>query len=78
LVFPHLGKGEPVEVWCFKAAGGLWALSRDASGANLPTELGPWSFHQTAELHGLADDEREAIELIEEHGFCCFRSGPGS
>jgi hypothetical protein len=65
-----------VEVWCFKAAGGLWALSGDASGANLPAGLGPWCFHQIADLQGEADDEREAIELIEEHEFCCFQSEP--
>jgi hypothetical protein len=67
-----------MEVWCFKAAGGLWALTRDDSGANLPPELGPWEFHQAAELGGEAEDEREAIGLIEQHGFCCFRSEPAA
>ena len=66
--------GQTVKVWCFKADGGLWALSRDASGANLPADLGPWTLHQEAELKGEAQDERQAIQLIEEHGFCCFRS----
>jgi len=63
-----------VDFWCFKADGGLWALTGDASGANLPVELGPWTLHQQAELKGDAQDERQAIQLIEEHGFCCFRS----
>ena len=61
-----------MQVWCFVGAGGLWALSGEESGACLPDHLGPWTFLKIATLDGGEQDEREALALIGEHGFCCF------
>lgn len=65
-----------VKVWCFKSGDQLWALTGESSGAQLPAHLGRWSLHKAVELSGDADDERQAIELIEAHGFCCFSGVP--
>jgi hypothetical protein len=65
-----------VKVWCFKATSGLWALTGESSGARLPEDLGPWTLHRAVDLLGTADDEREAITLIEADGYCCFRDEP--
>ncbi|MGE6695053.1 hypothetical protein ACQKE8_21655 [Sphingobium limneticum] len=61
-----------MNVWLFRGADGLSALTINAEGANLPEELGPWSKIQAVELHEDTPDEQEAIALIDEHGFCCF------
>ncbi len=49
-----------MKVWCFKSDDNLWALTGEASGAQLPAVLGPWNLHKEAELHESVDDEREA------------------
>jgi hypothetical protein len=66
-----------VKVWCFKSGDELWALTGERSGAQLPAHLGPWNLHKEVEMFGDADDEREAMGLIEKHGFCCFDDVPG-
>jgi hypothetical protein len=63
-----------MKVWCFKSGGELWALTDEGDGSKLPTHLGPWNLHLEVDLSGDSADEREAIRLIELHGFCCFRS----
>ena len=63
-----------MKVWCFRSVAAGWALTNDPAGLKLPNELGPWTLHKEAELAGNAADERQAIELIGKHGFCCFRS----
>lgn len=64
-----------MDVWCFIGADGLWALSAQRSGGNLPAEHGPWTFLKAAVLTGSGDDEREAEATLREHGYCCFRDG---
>lgn len=66
-----------MKVWCFKATSGLWALTGESSGAKLPEHFGPWTLHREVDLPGTAEDGREAITLIEAHGYCCFRGEPG-
>jgi len=61
-----------LKVWLFAGAGELHALSCDGEGTNLPEDLGPWEMLRAVELQDDAPDEREAISLIGEHGFCCF------
>ena len=63
-----------MQVWCFVNATGLWALSGDAGGVNLPIDLGPWKFRKVTVLTGEADDERQAEALLTEHGYCCFEA----
>jgi hypothetical protein len=63
-----------MKVWCFKSDAAGWALTDEPAGLKLPEEFGPWILHKQAELAGDAADEREAIELIGRHGYCCFRS----
>jgi hypothetical protein len=46
-------------VWCYVGANGLWALSGDEAGANLPSEHGPWTFLKSVTLTGREEDERE-------------------
>lgn len=65
-----------MNTWLYSGAGKLWALTRDHDGANLPDHLGPWEWVRFVILHGEDNDERDAIALIEEHGFCCFKKGP--
>lgn len=67
-----------MDVCCFIGADGLWALSDQRSGENLPAEHGPWTFLKTATLTGSDDEEREAEAMIREQGYCCFQdSAPG-
>lgn len=61
-----------MKVWLFAGAGDLRALTCDGEGANLPEDFGPWAIVRAVELLDDAPDEREAIALIGEHGFCCF------
>jgi hypothetical protein len=64
-----------MEVWCFVGFDGLWGLSSQRSGENLPEEHGPWKFLKTANLTGSCEDELAAQASIEQFGFCCFRDG---
>ena len=61
-----------MRVWCFEGSGGLWALTSDEAGGNLPIEHSPWRAHKAIDLTGNGADEEEAEQLIREHGFCCF------
>jgi hypothetical protein len=61
-----------MDVWLYEGAKGLYALARDEDGANLPLDLGPWTKRQSVTLSHDPFDEREAITLIETHGYCCF------
>lgn len=65
-----------MKVRCFRFEDQLWALTGESSGVYLPGHLGSWCLHKEVELTGDADDEREAIQLIEAHGFCCFSDAP--
>ena len=67
-----------MQVWCFVDANSLWALSGDEAGASLPEDLGPWTFLKVAKLEGVENDEREAADLIAEHGYCCFNAATES
>jgi hypothetical protein len=53
---------------------GLWALTADRTGSNLPPEQAPW-LQRSIALTGLQPDEQEAEALIREFGFCCFDGG---
>ncbi|WP_157220169.1 hypothetical protein [Flavisphingomonas formosensis] len=61
-----------MKIWCFMGANALWALSGDATGSRLPSELGPWIFLKTAELDGADESMLEAEQLVRDHGYCCF------
>jgi hypothetical protein len=63
-----------MDVWCFVGSGGLWALTEDETGSNLPEDQGPWTFIRASRLTGDADDEREAESLIRQYGYCCFHA----
>lgn len=61
-----------MEVWLFAGADPKYALSCERDGANLPTDRGPWRLIRSATLCSDMPDEKRAIELITEYGFCCF------
>ena len=61
-----------MDVWLYSGANGLYALTRDQDAANLPHDLGPWTALRATTLSVASTDEAEAMELIKEHGFCCF------
>ena len=61
-----------MQVWRFSGADGRGALTNDEQGAKLPADLGPWRRASTLTLLHEQADEREAMCLIAEHGFCCF------
>lgn len=61
-----------MEVWLYSNGTELYALTGDSDGSNLPAHLGPWSKRQSVTLCALDADEQKAIELITEHGYCCF------
>lgn len=67
--------GGGVPVWCY-AGEDIWALTGDAGGSALPTELGPWVLRKMLTITGSDPDEAEALQLIREHGFCCFDPVP--
>ena len=60
-----------IPVWCF-AGRDMWALTDDEAGHGLPADLGPWTFRKRLTLDGASPDEAEALQLIRDHGFCCF------
>ena len=62
---------DAVPVWCF-AGQEMWALTGDETGHGLPADLGPWTFRKRLTLDGSNPDEAEALQLIRDHGFCCF------
>ncbi len=59
-------------VWLFAAPGQLCALSDDEEGSCLPAALGPWERLRSVSFDGIDDDERKAIGIIRQHGYCCF------
>lgn len=61
-----------MNVWHYQSRDRLYALTADKDGSDLPDELGPWVLQGSVTLLGQVDDEREAILLITEHGYCCF------
>ncbi len=61
-----------MNVWLFTGADRLRALTRDQDGSNLPDDFGPWAMVRPVALDGDGADEKEAINLIGEHGYCCF------
>lgn len=61
-----------MDAWLFSSADKLYALAGDDAGADLPAELGPWIRTRHVTLQADVSDERTAISLIREHGFCCF------
>lgn len=61
-----------MDVWLYSAPEKLWALTNDSEGGNLPDDLGPWVPVRPVVLREDASDEQQAIQLIAEHGFCCF------
>ncbi len=61
-----------MEVWLFVGADGLHALTGREDGSNLPSDLGPWKPRRAVELDSAEPDDSRAIELIAEHGYCCF------
>jgi hypothetical protein len=50
----------------------MLALTGDVGGSSLPPLDGPWHFIKTATLGRDNDDERHAVGLIGQYGFCCF------
>lgn len=62
-----------MNIWLFRGADQLNALTIDHSGTNLPDELGPWQLVRMVTLNGGRPDEHEALALVAEHGFCCFQ-----
>lgn len=62
-----------IAVWLYTATSGLHALTSDEDGANLPDELGPWALDRAVKLQTSMADEQEAIMLVVQHGYCCFR-----
>ena len=61
-----------MQVWLYRSAGDLLALSVDAKGENLPVEHGPWARVRSVVLNRDDTDERQARSLIGEYGYCCF------
>jgi hypothetical protein len=61
-----------MDVWLYRGPDRLRALTIEPLGGNLPDDLGPWALVRPFTLHAGAPDEREAIELVEAHGYCCF------
>ena len=64
-----------VNVWLFRGASRLVALTIDRSGANLSDELGKWVLVRRVTLDDGSPDEDEALALLKEHGWCCIDSG---
>ncbi len=62
-------------IWCF-AGPEMWALTDDETGQVLPADLGPWVLRKSMAMTGSDPDEAEALDLIREHGFCCFDPAP--
>ncbi len=61
-----------MDAWLFSGPDRLHALTIDEQGDNLPAELGPWTPVRRYALDATAADEKDAISLICEHGYCCF------
>jgi hypothetical protein len=61
-----------MDLWLYTGPGALRALTNEPAGANLPADLGPWGLVRFVRFEGSAPDEREAIALVQEHGYCCF------
>jgi hypothetical protein len=61
-----------MNLWLYSGSGSLRALTNDSEGANLPSDLGPWTLERAVWLQGDAPDEQEAMGLVEQHGYCCF------
>lgn len=61
-----------MRVSLFSGAKAMHALTREMNGANLPGHLGPWKQLRSVRLCGDLPDEKRAIELVTEYGFCCF------
>jgi len=61
-----------MDAWLFSNSDRLHALTIDERGDNLPAGLGPWIPVRCYSLDATASDEREAIALLDEHGYCCF------
>ncbi|RYF19575.1 MAG: hypothetical protein EOO77_09850 [Oxalobacteraceae bacterium] len=62
-----------MDVWHYQNRDRLYALTANKDGSNLADELRPWVLRGSVTLLGQADDEREAISLITEHGYCYFK-----
>ncbi|MCC2979046.1 hypothetical protein [Sphingomonas sp. IC4-52] len=60
-------------VWLHSNAEKLYALTADEKGASLPSDLGPWEALRSLSISDEAEDEAEALMLIQEHGYCCFK-----
>lgn len=60
-------------VWIYAGPAGLFALAAEADGSGLPLEQGPWKLVRGHYFGGKDPDEAQAIALIEQHGFCCFK-----
>ena len=61
-----------MDVWHYQSRDRLYALTVAEDGSNLREDLGPWMLRGPVTLLDQAEDEREAISLITEHGYCCF------
>ena len=68
-------KGERLMlVHIFRGPGRVFGLTGDATGANLPSRLAPWTTFKSIELSREGEptagvDTNECLEDIEEHGF---------
>jgi len=60
-------------VWHYQSRNRLHALTPDEHGGNLPNDLGLWTLRGSVTLIGEASDEHEAISLVTEYGYCCFK-----
>lgn len=68
-----------MQVHIFKGKGRIYGFTEDATGANLPSQHGPWSQHKTLDMNRgetprIAVNTDEALDDIEKQGFHVIRT----
>lgn len=63
-----------MQVHIFRGTGRVFAFTEDATGANLPSQYGPWNTFKAINLSRDGEptaggDARECLDDIEKHGF---------
>jgi hypothetical protein len=63
-----------MRVHIFRGIGRVFGVTEEATGANLPSQYGPWSTFKTLDLNRDGEptagmDTNECLDDIEKHGF---------
>jgi len=68
-----------MRVYTFRGIGRVFGFTRHATGANLPSEYGPWATFKTLDLNRGGEETagvntNECLDDIEKHGFYLTRA----